>query len=311
MKKGLQSHRKWRLCCISALLLWAGVPGLAGQDLEPRAYSASPVGVTFVGTAFSRSRGGVLADPSLPLRDIKATVYATTLGLGYTFPVLHRQALLTALLPYAWGTVSGNVGEQRASVDRSGLANARFRFSVNLHGSPALTPKEFAGRKDAYVLAVSLTADAPTGQYSGARLINLGTNRWAFKPEIGISYPVKKFYLDLYGGVWFFTANKNFFPGGLTRTQDRLPVLQGHIIYSLPARMWFAVDATWYRGGAGHINGGPATLAQNNTRVGATFSLPVGPSQSLKIAYSLGARTKAGSNFRTIAIAWQYTHVPK
>ena len=36
----------------------------------------------------------------------------------------------------------------------------------------------------------SLTVNAPTGQYDGTKLINVGTNRWAFKPEVGLSHPV-------------------------------------------------------------------------------------------------------------------------
>lgn len=297
--------------CIAGFLLILGVSALEAQDLEPRAYSASPVGVAFLGIGFSRSTGGVLLDPSLPFNDVNAKINATGLGLGYTFAFFHRQSLFSATLPYAWGTVSGDVGEQRASVDRSGLANVKFRFSVNLHGSPALSPREFAQRRDTYLVAVSLSADAPTGQYSGKKLINLGTNRWAFKPEVGISYPVKKFYFDIYTGIWLYAANDNFFPGGAKRTQDPLPVVQGHISYTLRRRMWLALDATWYNGGAGHVNDGPAISRQNNSRVGTTFALPISRNQSLKFAYAAGATARAGSNFRTITVAWQITHVPK
>jgi hypothetical protein len=36
----------------------------------------------------------------------------------------------------------------------------------------------------------SLTVFAPTGQYVPDRMINLGTNRWAFKPESAVSQPI-------------------------------------------------------------------------------------------------------------------------
>jgi hypothetical protein len=35
------------------------------QELEPRAYSPSPVGTTFLLGGFGRSEGGILFDPSL------------------------------------------------------------------------------------------------------------------------------------------------------------------------------------------------------------------------------------------------------
>lgn len=311
MERQPQMHQTTRLLSVLGLMLWAGVSTLAGQELEPRAYSASPIGVTFFGVGFGRSSGGVVFDATLPFSDVHATVYSSAVGLGYTFPLMRRQALLTATLPYAWGTISGNVEEQRASVDRSGLANAKFRLAVNLHGSPAMTPKEFAQRKDTYIVAASVTVDAPTGQYSGSKLINLGANRFAFRPEFGASVPVKKFDLGLYAGVWFYTSNPDFFPGGVTRTQDAMPTLQGYISYTFRRHLWLSVESNWYGGGAGHLNGGPPLQRFSNSRLGATLSVPVARSQSVKISYGRGVTARLGSNFNTLSIGWQFTRMPK
>lgn len=311
MKAQLRPREKWRLFCISVLLLFAGVSRLAGQDLEPRAYSASPVGVLFFGGGFTRATGGVVGDPSLPISDVKATIHASTVGMGYTFPVAGRQALLTATLPYAWGTASGDVREQSRSVHRSGLANAKFRFAINLHGSPAMTLKEFAQRKQTYIVAASLSVDAPTGQYSGQKLVNLGVNRFGFKPEIGVSLPVKKLDLGVYIGTWFFTANPDFFPGGVTRTQDPMPTLQGYLSYTFRRSLWVSVESNWYGGGAGHLNGGPALQRFNNSRAGATLSVPLARNQSVKVSYGGGVTARLGSNFNTLTVGWQYTRLPK
>jgi Putative MetA-pathway of phenol degradation len=137
-------------------------------------------------------------------------------------------------------------------------------------------------------------------------LINLGTNRWAFKPEVGISYPLKKFYLDFYAGAWFFTENSSFYPGESFRTQDPIITFQAHVRYTIRRQMWLAIDSTWYQGGAGYVNGGPPSTSQNNTRVGATFSLPLSKRQSLKLAYAAGATARTGTNFNTITVAWQF-----
>jgi hypothetical protein len=307
----VRPFQKAYVLALLGLLVWAGASTAEAQDLEPRAYSPSPVGVFFSGFGFSRSSGGVAIDPSLPITDVHATLYSTAVGLGYNFPIAGRQALISAALPYAWGTAAGKVEEQAQRVDRSGLANARFKFAINLHGSPAMTPKQFAQRKPTYIVAASLSVDAPTGQYSGRKLINLGTNRFAIKPELGVSVPVKKFDLGVYGGTWIFAANPDFFPGGAARTQDLLPTLQGYVSYTFRPHLWLSVESNWYSGGAGHVNGGPATARFNNSRLGATFSVPIARGQSVKLSYGGGVTARVGSNFNTISIGWQYTRLPK
>ncbi|PYV73256.1 MAG: hypothetical protein DMG96_23770, partial [Acidobacteria bacterium] len=268
----------------------------AAQELEPRAYSPSPVGTTFLIASVGRSNGGVTFDPSIPLTGVHANLYSTALGLGQTFGLLGRQALITVALPYVWGNISGQIDEQRGSIIRSGLADIRIRFSMNLHGSPALTAREFTtSRRRTPILGTSLSVQAPSGQYANKKLINLGTNRWAFKPELGVSYPLRKFDLDFYGGAWFFTDNSQFFPGEFARSQDVLSSAQAHVSYTLRRGLWFAVDSTWYGGGAVRANNGPSTNRQSNTRLGATLSLPLFDHQTLKIAYSSGVTARIES----------------
>jgi Putative MetA-pathway of phenol degradation len=277
------------------------------QELEPRAYSPSPVGTTFVVVSYGRSSGDVSLDPSIPITNVHAGLNSGGLGLGQTFALFGRQALVTVGLPYAWGKVTGQVGEQSGFITRSGLADIKTRFSVNLYGTPALTPKEFAAlRRRSPIVAASLTVTSPSGQYDPTKLINLGTNRWAFKPEIGVSYPVKKFDLDFYFGAWLFTDNPHFYPGDTSRSEDVLSSAQAHVSYTFRRNLWCAFDSTWYGGGATRIDNGPASERQNNSRLGATVSLPFMNRQSLKIAYSSGVTAEIGSSFTTVSVSWQY-----
>lgn len=290
------------------VLLLSSVPhSAAAQELEPRAYSASPVNVNFLVVGFTRSTGSVTFDPTIPITDVQAHFNIPTVGLGHTFGVWGRQALITAGLPYVWGDANGKVAEQQQRIARSGLADLRLKLSVNLRGNPSRTPQEFAkARRRGFLVGSSLTVQAPTGQYDPTKLINLGTNRWAFKPEVGISYPWKKFDFDLYGGAWFFTENSRFFTGESLRKEDPITTIQAHVSYTVRRQMWLAVDGTWYQGGASYVNGGPPSTSQNNTRFGATLSFPLSKRQSLKVAYSAGATARTGSNFDTIGVAWQF-----
>jgi len=293
---------------IRGLVLVLAIPGVA-QDLEPRAYSASPVGLNFLVLGFGYSSGSVLFDPTLPLANVKANLNIPSIGYGRTFGLLGREGLVTVGLPYVWGDISGDVAEQNRGIRRFGLADTRIKFSINLRGNPARSPSEFARfRKRSFIVGTSLTVSAPTGQYDPIKLINIGTNRWAFKPELGISYPVKKrLDLDLYFGAWLFTHNADYFPGKQLRQQDPIVALQGHISYTFRPRLWIAADMTWYRGGAAMVGFGKPTGEQNNSRAGATFSIPLGNRQSLKLAYSAGTTARIGSDFKTLTAGWQYS----
>ena len=295
-----------RALVLAAVAAGALVPRARAQELEPRSYSASPVGVSFVGASYAYSSGAIVFDASLPLTDVNAYINGLGLGWGRTFGVLGRQAIVTAALPYAFGDVTGSVFEQQRSVTRSGLADFRARLALNLYGNPAQTPQEFARRRHPpFLIGTSLAVTAPTGQYHGDRLINLGTNRWAFKPEVGISVPVRKFDLEAYVGAWLFSDNPDFYPGGQSRHQDPLTTVQGHASYTFRPSLWLAADGTWYGGGAASVGGGPKTGRLDNSRLGVTLSLPLTTSQSAKLGYSRGALVRAGSNFSSITTAWQ------
>lgn len=278
-----------------------------GQDLEPRAYSPSPTGANFLLIGFGNTSGPVLSDPTLPITDVHATLYSPTLGLGRTFGLFGRQALVTAALPYVWGSIQGQVFEQQHDITRSGLADFRLKLSFNLHGSPALSPQEFTRyRKRSLIVGTSVLVMAPTGQYDRTKLINISTNRWTFKPELGISYPYKKWTYDFYTAVWLFTENSSFYPGQSKRQQNPIPSLQAHVSYTIRQHLWLALDGTWYSGGTTSVNNGPPTGRQNNIRFGTTLSLPIGRGQSIKVAYSRGATARAGANFSAVGVSWQF-----
>jgi Putative MetA-pathway of phenol degradation len=277
------------------------------QDLEPRAYAAAPIGANFIVVGVGRSSGGVVTDPSLPIEDVEATINAATIGVGTTFSLFGRSALVVAAFPYAWGTISGQLNESATSVTRSGLADPRLKLSVNLVGGRALTPEEFVRAKRPTIVGVSLSVAPPLGQYDPSKLVNLGANRWSFKPEVGISRLIDKWAFDGYAGVLLFTANDQFYTGFSIRTQAPIFALQGHMSYTFKPRLWLAFDGTWYSGGTTNVDGIDKQDLQRNSRFGATASFPLFRQQSIKAAVSRGATTRVGANFTTVSVAWQFS----
>ena len=276
-----------------------------GQELEPRAYSPNPTGANFVILAFGRTQGDVLVDASLPFRDVSAELNSTTLLYGRTFGLFGRSASVGLGVPYAWGSVEGDVAETFRRITRSGLSDARLRLAANLLGGPALAPREFAQRRPRTTLGASLVVQAPTGQYDGTKLINLGSNRWSFKPELGVSQPLGRLYLELYAGAWLFTANDDFF-GGQFRQQDPVGTLQFHASYSFRPRLWLAADATLYAGGRSTLDGIENDDRLSNSRLGLTASFPLGRRQSIKVAWVSGVATRIGGDFDSFVVAWQF-----
>ena len=290
-----------------ALALVLGLPAPAtAQSLEPRAYSPGPVGLNFIVIGYTNSQGGVVLDPSLPIEDISARINIMTGGLSRTFGLFGRQASASLVIPYVWGDVSGNVFEERRSITRSGLGDVVGRFAVNLFGGPALTMKEFLARQRTMALGMSVVVTAPTGQYNSEKLINLGTNRWAIKPELGLTVPVGKWDLDAYAGAWIFTPNDEFFPGASRRTQQPLWTFQAHVSYTFLPGLWLAADATYYTGGQSTLDGVQKDDRQSNTRVGFTASVPLSRAMALKASAAKGAAVRIGQDFTTLSVALQY-----
>jgi hypothetical protein len=290
----------------AALLIAGASRDASAQELEPRAYSPSPLGVNFLGLSYLRSTGGVAVDPSLPLDNIDAEVNTASLVYARTFGLFGRSASIGFVLPYSRADVSGDVFKQQQAVTRTGLADPRLRLAVNLFGGPALDREEFAAREPSTTLGASLIVVAPLGKYDSDRLINLGSNRWAFKPEIGVYQPLGPWSLELYAGAWFYTDNDKFF-GGVRREQEPIATLQAHVGYTFRPNLWVAADATYYAGGRSTVNGVQKDDRQENTRFGLTLSLPVAQGHSLKLNWSEGVTERIGTSFTTFGVTWQYT----
>jgi hypothetical protein len=294
------------LSCLALLMLHGRVNTAQAQQLEPRAYSPAPVGLNILGLAAYYNTGNVVTDSASPIQNIHARVDIAVPFYGRTFALFGRQASVTVATPVADAEVTGDVYTEGRSIDRTGIMDAQVRLAMNLFGGPALNREEFSRRVPESTLGASILVNVPVGQYDPVKLINLGTNRWACKPELGFSYPAGNWSVELYAGVWLFEANDEYF-GGKVRRQDPLGSYQGHLVYEVRQHFWLALDYTYFSGGESTLNGVPQHDRQGNSRVGATVSLPVGQGQSVKMTWARGVSTRVGSDFDSLGAAWQLT----
>ena len=293
--------------------LYIGMVGRSqAQEMEPRAYSPTPQNLNFVGVAYTRTEGELLFDESVPLRDVDAKIDSVALIYGQTFGLLNRPASLTVLVPYVSGDIAGDVlvnvgtvGMGYQQVHRAGFADAHLRFGLNLLGGPSFTASDSARRTAKTSVGVSLNVIAPTGKYDSSKAINIGNNRWAFKTELGVSQPVGRWTFDAGAGVWFFTTNDDFFNGSKKR-QDPMPNVQGHVSYSFARGFWLAAGAAYFWEGQSTVDGRKLDDRKSNTKVGVVLTIPATDRQSIKLAWSTGARVRVGGDFDAVGIAWQY-----
>jgi hypothetical protein len=276
-----------------------------GQELEPRSYSNTPVGLNFLIAGYSWSEGGLSTDPALPLDGADLEISSLMLAYVRSIDFWGRAGKIDVVLPYV--DLSGRAQVNGESRERNvdGLGDPRVRVGVLLYGAPALSLQEFASYRPDLVVGASLQVTAPGDQYDPDRAINIGTNRWSIKPEFGFSKRFGAFTLELAGAVAFYTENTDYF-GGRRLEQRPLSSVQGHVIYQFSNGAWIALDGTYYWGGRLVIEGERGDDWIENSRAGVTLSLPVNRHNSIKLYTSSGVSTRTGTEFNTVGVAWQY-----
>jgi hypothetical protein len=277
----------------------------SAQELEPGAYWPIPVTLNVVTVSNAYNWGDLAFDPSVPIDKANARINTTALSFTRAFSLAGRSANVTASLPVVGGHLEGLYLGQPAMTDRLGLGDPRVRLAVNLYGAPAMSPREFGGYHQKTLVGISLTVAPPLGQYDPLKLINIGNNRWAFKPELGFSRTNGHWIVEAMAGGWFFTDNTDFHGGG-TREQAPIGAVQFHLTYRFTRTIWLAGDANYFTGGRTTINGKQNLDLQKNSRIGATFSAAIDRHQAIRASVSKGAYTTIGADFWSIALGYNY-----
>jgi hypothetical protein len=284
----------------------AGAAAAPAQELIPAAYTPAPVGVNLVSLAVTSNRGDIAFDPSGPIADGSGDIMVSALSYGRTLGLLGRSSTFTVVLPWVEGDLEGLFLGEQAYAERSGQGDLVVRFGLNLLGGPAMTPAEFASYRPRTLVGLSVTGTAPTGQYDPSKLINIGTNRWSLKTEVGFVQVVGRWAFDGYAGLTVFTSNTDFF-GGRTRSQDPIWSTQLHARYLIRRGLWAAADANFWRGGRTTVDGVSGDDLQENSRAGVTVSWQVAPGHNLRFAASRGAFTRIGGDFDSIGLSYAHS----
>ena len=277
----------------------------AAQDIEPRAYSNAPIGVNFVVAGYAYTQGALQFDPALSLTNADLRTNNAVIGYARVLDLGGSSGIFDVVVPYTFLDGTAEYEGEPVAREISGYGNPAFRLSWNFYGAPAMGMKEFSTWQQDLVIGTSLRIYAPWSQYDDTRLVNIGTNRWSFKPELGISKTLGQWTFEGQLAATFFTDNNDFF-GGNRREQDPIYSAQAHAIYGFKSGKWASFDTTYFGGGRTTFNGIDKEDLQQNWRIGATFSVPLNRRNSVKFYASSGVSDRTGNSFDLVGIAWQY-----
>lgn len=277
------------------------------QELTPRAYWPAPQGTQVLTVGAVYTDGDIVPDPSLPVSGVDSQILTGVVGYLHTLDLWGRTGHLILEQGYSSGETSFNFLDL-GLVDRDyqGAGDLAVTLAVNLFGAPAMNKQEFAElRRDPKpILGASLKVVAPTGRYDEDRLLNVGSNRWAAKAELGymtVLHP--KWLLEFELGIWVFDDNDEFL--GLTRKQGSIKSAELHLVHRFSPGFWASLDLNGYRGGQSEIGGRRLDDLQRDSKFGLTVVFPIAGKQAIKFGYSMGSVNDNDEDFDVYQLSYQ------
>jgi len=295
----------WCLCVF--LILGPAILCFA-QELEPRRWSHLPIGKNFAGGGYSYTKADIYFDPVLRIEDVEMEMHTWAFKYIRTFELLKKSARVDFLQGYQEGRWTGLVDGVPSSIKRSGWTDSVLRFAINLYGAPPLKTKEFAAYRAKVdvetIIGTALVVQLPTGNYMDDKLINLGTNRFTFRPQLGVVHNRGKWSMELTGAVYLYTENDNFFNGNKLE-QDPYYAIQTHLIYTFRPGLWASASAGYGYGGESKVNGEDKNDLRENLAWALSFGFPITRQLSVKAIYlSTRSQESIGQDSDNIGVAF-------
>ena len=302
--------KKYCVWCLCIFWLW-GLPILClAQELEPRRWSHLPTGANFAGAGYAYTEADISFDPVLRIDNGKMELHTWAAKYIRTFELFEKSARIDLVQAYQRGRWHGLVNGVPKSVRRGGLSDSIVRCAINLYGAPPLKGKEFAAYRAKVdvetIVGTALVVQLPTGEYKDGKLINLGTNRYTFRPQLGVVHNRGKWSMELTGAVYIYTDNKDFFGGNKLET-DPFYTLQTHLVYTFRPGLWAGAGVGYGYGGESTVNGEKKNDRKENVAWAFSFGYPIIPQLGVKVGY-LGIRSQksVGQDSDSIAAAFSF-----
>jgi len=280
-------------------------------DPEPRKWNHVPMDTNFAGVAYVYTEADIFVDPVLMLEDVEMVM--KTLGGVYirTFELFDKSARIDITQGYKEATWTGLLEGTPASTSRNGWSDTFVRFGINLYGAPPLRGEEFfayrAEHKVETIVGVGLVVRLPTGDYEEDKLLNLGQNRFVFRPQLGFVHNHGKWTTEVTGEISFHTENSEFFNGNALEQKPMYQLL-GSVMRSFKPGQWLGLTFGGEYGGDFTLNGvDKEDTTQLNVGWAVNYVHPLSRQASIKFKY-IGIRRKelTGFDSETFVVSGAY-----
>jgi hypothetical protein len=274
-------------------LLICALPCTA-EELEPKRWSHLPLDKNFVGTGYANTEASISLDPVLRIENGEVEMHTWSAKYIRTFKLLEKSARFDFLQAYQDGSWSGLLDSVPQEVNRSGLSDSFVRFAINLYGAPPLKSKEYAEYRSKIdvetIVGAGFSVQLPTGDYMDDKLINLGTNRYTFRPQVGVVHTRGKWSTEVTGTVALYSDNDEFF-NGKKLEQDPLYIIHSHLVYTFRPGVWAGISAGYDYGGRSTVDNSRKDDRKEDLAWAFSFGFPVTRHLGVKMVY-LGTRTQ-------------------
>lgn len=250
------------------------VPGTVHADNDAMDYVAAPPGTHLAIFYYDHiSANKVYANGSKVSDDANLSanigifrgVYYTKLG-GFT---VDPQFLLPFGHQQLDGAAFGN-----AEISAQGLADLILTATIWFIDDP----------ENKTWLGLTPFIYVPIGDYDDDRALNLGSNRWQFRPEVGFAKGFDKWHVDLTSSIAFFTDNDDF-SGDLTQKKDPEFHAEAHLTYKMTDTYNMTFSWFYHNGGETEVAGVDQDDELDNHRIGVAFAWWLSPQYQLIVKY--------------------------
>jgi hypothetical protein len=294
------------LVCVAVAVLH--VPDCTwAQFTDAHSNDNTPIGTNLVELAYSYARANSSIDTSLIITGAKLNLNQGMISYARYFGVFQRLMWVEAGIPIAG--LNGSVSGTKIQGSVNGAGDSSYQAAMLLKGGPTLTVEQFENYKPGTVLGMSLTITAPSGQYNANKILNLGSDRWSFKPEFALSQPFgpeQNWQLDAYANAYFYTDNTSYHGRQILRQQP-LPGFEGHLSYSFSDSLWVSVDTRYSFRGSTFLNGVDQNNPQQNFILGSEMNVSINARNSLLFEFAKAVVHQNGPALTGFAVKYDYT----
>jgi Putative MetA-pathway of phenol degradation len=299
MNKGLP------LACLAVAILHIADHAWA-QFTDAHSYDNTPIGTNQIELSYGYVHANASIDISLIIAGAKLDLNQGMISYTRYFGLFHRMMWVEAGVPVAG--LSGSITGTKIQGSITGAGDSSYQAAMLLKGGPALTVEQFENYKPTTILGVSFTLTAPNGQYNANKILNLGSNRWIFKPEFALSQPFgpeQKWQLDAYANAYFYTDNTSY-RGREVLHQQPLPGFEGHLSYSFNDSAWLSLDTRYSFRGNTFVNSVDQNSGQQNFILGSEMSVAINDRNSLLFEFGKALVHTNGPALTGFAVKYDY-----